>query len=251
MLVSRRSWLAAVLSGALLQGVAFAQTAVPAALPQPGILTVGELLVLPESSIRLNRIIRPDEPISISPLTEYNYTLTNSTPDQEVTFQAGGITVAGEVRRPSADLKEILAMNNGSGAAQTAGATAVGGVVGLLSAFLGPVGSVAAHVGVNAAVAHTMYDTPMARMNELKKRLFLNARGDSIVLLPGESATGSTWIRQSKDESATLVQLFIKLGDTPRRLVQLRLADMPKRIAVKPESEPISTAANVETVPRQ
>jgi len=88
-------------------------------------------------------------------------------------------------------------------------------------------------------------------MNELKKRLFLNARGDSIVLLPGESATGSTWIRQSKDESATLVQLFIKLGDTPRRLVQLRLADMPKRISVKPESEPISTAANVETVPRQ
>ncbi len=106
-------------------------------------------------------------------------------------------------------------------------------------------------MGVKAAVAHTMYDTPMARINELKNRVFLNARGDSIVLLPGESATGSSWIRQSGEETATLVQFFIKAGEGSRRLVQLGLADIPKPITVKPESAPISTAAKVETAPRQ
>lgn len=249
--MSMKSWLAAVIAGTLLHGMVFAQTPLPAAAPPPGVLTAGEFLILPESKIRLNRILRSDDPQSISLLTEYNYTLTNTTTDQEVTFQAGGFTVAGEVRRPASDLKEILALNTGGGAAQTAGATAVGGVFGLLSAFLGPVGSVVAHVGVNTAVTHTMYDTPMARIEELKKRVFLNARGDSIVLLPGESATGSSWIRQSGEETATLVQFFIKAGDGPRRLIQLGLADMPKPITVKPESAPISTAANVETAPRQ
>lgn len=237
--MSMKSWLAVAIAGTLLRGMAFAQTPLPAAAPPPGVLTTGEFLVLPESKIRLNRIIRSDDPQSISPLTEYNYTLTNTTADQEVTFQAGGFTVAGEVRRPSGDVKEILAMNTDGSAARTAGATAVGGVVGLLSAFLGPVGSVAAHVGVNTAVAHTMYDTPMARVNELKKRVFLNARGDSIVLLPGESATGSSWIRQSPEETATLVQLFIKAGDGPRRLVQLGLANSPVPTTVKPDAEPM------------
>jgi hypothetical protein len=251
MLMSMKSWLAVVFAGAVLHGMAVAQTPLPAAAPPPGVLTVGEFLILPESKIRLNRIIRPDDPTSISPLTEYNYTLTNTTPDQEVTFQAGGFTVAGEVRRPSGDLKEILAMSNGGGAAQTAGATAVGGVVGLLSALLGPVGSVAAHVGVNTAVAHTMYDTPMARMNELKKRLFLNARGDSIVLLPGESATGSSWIRQSREESATLVQLFIKSGDGPRRLVQLGLANTPGPAPAKPVPEPAVPQLTTDTVSKR
>ena len=237
--MSMKSWLAVVVAGALLHGMALAQTPLPAVAPPPGVLTAGEFLVLPESQIRLNRILRPDDPQSISPLTEYSYTLTNTTADQEVTFQAGGFTVAGEVRRPSGDVKEILAMNTDSSAARTAGATAVGGAVGLLSGFLGPVGSVAALVGVNTAVAHTMYDTPMARVNELKKRLFLNARGDSIVLLPGESATGSSWIRQSGEETATLVQFFIKAGDGPRRLVQLGLANSPVPITVKPDAEPV------------
>lgn len=250
--MSRKSWLAVAIAGALLHGMGFAQTPLPAAAPPPGVLTTGEFLVLPESTIRLNRIVRPDDPQSISPLTEYNYTLTNTTADQEVTFQAGGFTVAGEVRRPSGDLKEILAMNTGGGAAQTAGATAVGGVVGLLSAFLGPVGSVAAYVGVNTAVAHTMYDTPMARINELKKRVFLNARGDSIVLLPGESATGSSWIRQSGEETATLVQFFIKAGDGSRRLVQLGLANTPGPAPAKPAPEAaISQLTADSTVSKQ
>lgn len=69
-------------------------------------------------------------------------------------------------------------------------------------------------------------------------------------MLPGESATGSSWIRQSGEEIATLVQFFIKAGDGSRRLVQLGLAEMPKPITVKPNSEPISTAANVETAPK-
>lgn len=237
--MSRKSWLAVAIAGTLLHGMAVAETPLPAAAPPPGALTTGEFLVLPESKIRLNRIVRPDDPQSISPLTEYNYTLTNTTADQEVTFQAGGFTVAGEVRRPSGDLKEILAMNTVGSAAQTAGATAVGGAVGLLSGFLGPVGSLAALVGVKAAVAHTMYDTPMARINELKKRVFLNARGDSIVLLPGESATGSSWIRQSGEETATLVQFFIKAGDGSRRLVQLGLPNSPVPITVKPDAEPL------------
>lgn len=235
----RKSWLAVAIAGTLLHGMAFAQTPLPAAAPPPGVLTTGEFLVLPESQIRLNRILRPDDPQSISPLTEYSYTLTNTTADQEVTFQAGGFTVAGEVRRPSGDLKEILAMNTDGSAAQTAGATAVGGAVGLLGGFLGPLGSLAALVGVNTAVAHTMYDTPMARVNELKKRVFLNARGDSIVLLPGESATGSSWIRQSPEETATLVQFFIKAGDGSRRLVQLGLPNSPVPITVKPDAEPL------------
>lgn len=248
--MSKKSWLAAVTAGTLLHGMVIAQTPLPAVAPPPGVLTAGEFLILPESKIRLNRILRPDDPQSISPLTEYNYTLTNTTADQEVTFQAGGFTVAGEVRRPAGDLKEILALNTDGSAAQTAGATAVGGVLGLLSAILGPVGSVVAHVGVNTAVTHTMYDTPMARIEELKKRVFLNAKGDSIVLLPGEAATGSSWIRQSREEAATMVQFFIKAGDGSRRLVQLGLADMPKPIAAKPESEPISTSANVATAPK-
>jgi len=239
MLMNMKSWLAAAIAGTLLHGMGFAQTPLPAVAPQPGVLTVGEFLILPESKIRLNRIIRPDDPQSISPLTEYNYTLTNTTADQEVTFQAGGFTVAGEVRRPSGDLKEILAMNTDGSAAQTAGATAVGGAVGLLGGFLGPLGSLAALVGVKAAVAHTMYDTPMARINELKKRVFLNARGDAIVLLPGESATGSSWIRQSPEETATLVQFFIKAGDGSRRLVQLGLARTPARVAVNADAEPL------------
>lgn len=249
--MSRKIVLAIVLAGALLQGLAVAQTPLPAAPPPPGVLTVGDFLVLPESRIQLNRIIRPGDPLSISPLTEYNYTLTNTTPDKEVTFQAGGITVGGEVRRPSGDVKEILALNNGNRAAQTAGAGVVGGVLGLLGAFLGPVASVATHVGVNTAVAHTMYDTPLARLNELKKRLFQTAQGDAVVLLPGESATGSTWIRQSKDESATLVQLFIKTGDSSRRLVQVPLADMPTRSTATPESAPVVPPLTADTVSKQ
>ncbi|MDO8768488.1 MAG: hypothetical protein Q7K57_07275 [Burkholderiaceae bacterium] len=249
--MSRKSWLAVVLAGTLLQGAVFAQTPLPAAPPPPGVLTVGNFLVLPESKIRLNEIIRPGDPISISPLTEYNYTLTNTTPDQEVTFQSGGITVGGEVRRPSGDVKEILAMNDGNRAAQTAGAGVVGGVLGLLGAFLGPVASVATHVGVNTAVAHTMYDTPLARLNELKKRLFQTAQGDAVVLLPGESATGSTWIRQSKDEPATLVQLFIKPGNGSRRLVQLPLADTPTPVVVTPESAPVVPPLTADTVSKQ
>ncbi|MFA7322550.1 MAG: hypothetical protein WC000_13885 [Dokdonella sp.] len=249
--MNMKSWLAAAIAGTLLHGMVFAQTPLPAVAPPPGVLTAGEFLVLPESKIRLNRIVRPDDPQSISPLTEYNYTLTNTTADQEVTFQAGGFTVAGEVRRPSGDVKEILAMNTDGSAAQTAGATAAGGAVGLLSGFLGPVASLAAIVGVKAAVAHTMYDTPMARINELKKRVFLNARGDSIVLLPGESATGSSWIRQSPEETATLVQLFIKAGDGSRRLVQLGLASTPGPAPAKPAPDPAVPLLTADTVSKQ
>ncbi|HUW51558.1 MAG TPA: hypothetical protein VMV75_11145 [Sulfuricella sp.] len=193
-------------------------------------LGIGRTLKLAGFDMSLNKVEQPgEESLGGEGFTEYNLTLTNTSQDKELVVSNITFSVHGEIRAMVKDPGDIVNQGNSTGksAATTAGAAAVGFVGGLL----GPIGSLASMVGVNAAANKIYADDPQKWREEIKKRGFQsNDAGASV--FPAETATGSIWVKQSVSEVAERVNLYVKQGNASR-LVKLDLEGMQVAVGGK------------------
>lgn len=193
-------------------------------------LGIGHTLKLAGFDATLNKVEQPGgESLGGEGFTEYNLTLTNTSQDKELLVSNITFSVHGETRQMVKDPDDIVNQGNSAGknVAANTGAAAVGFVGGLL----GPLGSIASMVGVNAAASKIYVDDPQKWREEIKKRGFQgNDAGASV--FPSETATGSIWVKQSISEVAERVNLYVKQGGTSR-LVKLDLEGIQVAVSEK------------------
>ena len=198
--------------------------------PLPSKIALGTKVNLGGVDVVLNQVVPPGKNTPGGEgFAEYNFAITNTSPDKEFVLSNVTFGIAGAVRPMVKDLDDIVNQDNSTGktAATTAGAAAIG----FLGGLLGPVGALASMVGTSAAGNKIYVDDPQKWRDELKKRSF--ASSDSgIAVFPSETATGSIWVNQSGAEVAERIQLYIKQG-TASRLVKLDLEGMPAPMAAK------------------
>lgn len=188
-----------------------------AAEPQ---IEVGKTVKIGSVEVMLNKVVPASkDELGGAGFTEYNLTLTNGSPDKEVVLSNVALSVHGETRSMVKNPDDIVNQGNTTEktVATTAGATAVGFVGG----FFGPLGSIGSQIGVQAAANKIYVDDPQKWRDEIKKRGFQRDEA-GISVFPSESATGSIWVKQSGNETANRMQLYLKQGGISR-LVKLGL----------------------------
>lgn len=213
------------------------------------VLAVGGPAIVVTEGIhaRLLQVIRPDAPESIGngTHTEYVFALTNRLADRELRLTQPALTVAGAIRRPPASAMEIL---RPAEATERVQAQARGlSLFNLLGAFLPAAGAlIVAQAGaVGTVVAKSAWQqeliaNPRAWAAELQKRAFQNVQGAEVIVFPGETATGSLWIRQSPAERASRIQFFVRTGGEAGRLLGVDIEDNAPVAATAVPTPPVS-----------
>ncbi|MDD2914973.1 MAG: hypothetical protein PHP70_06600 [Gallionella sp.] len=193
---------------------------VVSALAAEQTLSVGKSVKIGSVEVVLNKVVLASkDELGGAGYTEYNLTLTNGSPDKEVVLSNVALSVHGETRSMVKNPDDIVNQGNTSekAVATTAGATAAG----FLGGLLGPLGAMGSQIGVQAAANKIYVDDPQKWRDEIKKQGF--QRDDAgISVFPSESATGSIWVKQSGNETANRMQLYLKQGGISR-LVKLGL----------------------------
>jgi hypothetical protein len=179
----------------------------------PTTIVVGQHLLLPGLDVALNKIVRPTEDGSIggTGFTEYKFSFSNTTADKELRVTDIGLVFDGETRRktqnPEAD---VVHQNMAEDHMKlSAGAS----VSGLAMGFLGPIGLIAGMLASDAAINKVAMADPEKWRNEIKKQSF---PAGEIPLFPGEDRKGSAFFKQSVNERATMLQLYVKQGGEAR-----------------------------------
>lgn len=194
-------------------------------------LAVGQAIKLGDVKVSLNQVVPPGkESLGGEGFTEYNLTITNTSRENELILSNAMISANGKLRPMVKDYDDIVNQGNSTekNTAATAGAVAVGAIGGLF----GAVGSLASMVGVTAAGNKIYVDDPQKWRDELKKK-GLPFNGTGISVFPGETSTGSIWVKQAGNEQADRIQLYIKQGGVSH-LVKLGLKALPPaKVAVK------------------
>jgi hypothetical protein len=205
--------------------------AAPVATPAPAgplKLAVGQPLKLDGFEFTLNKVVQPGaEALGGALFTEYNLTVSNTSPDKDLLISNATLSVAGEVRQAVRDLDEIAFQDmSGRSTAAVGGSAAVG----FVSGMLGPLAALGGQVLAHAGASKLLVDDPQKWREELKKRGFQNANETGVSIFPTESATGSIWFKQSASEAAERMQVYVKQGGSSR-IIRLDLVDMPVPVA--------------------
>lgn len=203
------------------------QASIPAA-PTIQKMAIGSTLKLDGFEVVLNKVVQPgSEALGGNGFTEYNMTITNTSPDKELVMSNASLAVKGDVRPMVKDPDDIVNQDNSTG--KTTAVNAGGAAVGFIGGMLGPIGSLVSLVGVNAAASKVLIDDPQKWHEEIKRRGFHgNDAGASI--FPTETVTGSIWVKQAISEVADRIQLYMKQGGASR-VVRLDLIGMPVTLA--------------------
>lgn len=188
-------------------------------------LSVGKTVKLGNGvDVALNQVVPASgDSIGGEGFTEYNLTFSNTSADKELVLSNVTFTINGESRAMVKDVDDIV--NQGSTTGKQTATTGAAAAVGYVGGLLGPLGSLASMIGVTAAGNKIYVEDPQKWREELKKRGFQgNDAGASI--FPGETATGSVWVKQAGAEAASRIQLYLKQGGSSR-LVKIDLDGMP------------------------
>lgn len=195
---------------------------VGSALAAEQTLAVGKTVKIGSVEVILNKVVPASkDELGGAGFTEYNLTLINGSPDKEVVLSNVALSVHGEARSMVKNPDDIVNQGNTpeKNVATTAGATTAG----FLGGLLGPLGAMGSQIGVQAAANKIYVDDPQKWRDEIKKRSFQRDEA-GISVFPSESATGSIWVKQSGNEAADLIQLYLKQGGVSK-LVKLGLAE--------------------------
>lgn len=214
---------------------------------RPRLVPGGPAVVMDGLSARLLRVIPPEAEDSVGngAFTEYVFQIGNTLADRELHLGQPALTVAGTMRRPPASAVEIMGLERVAANVQRQ-AQGVN-LLRLLGSFLPGAGAlVAAQVGaVGTVVAQSHWQqqlvaNPRAWAAELQKRAFQNVQGGEVVVLPGEKAQGSLWIRQSATERASRLHLFVRRGNGEGVLMAVDLGDNLPGAAPAVPASPVS-----------
>ena len=190
-----------------------------AAEPQ---LAVGKAVKIGNVELRLNKVVPASkDELGGAGYTEYNLTLTNSSTDKDVVLSNVVLSIHGESRHMVKNPEEIV--NQGNTAEKNVATNTGAAAVGFLGGLLGPLGSIGSQIAVHQAANKIYVDDPQKWSDEITKRGFQrDAAG--IAVFPSESTTGSIWVKQSGEEVADRMQLYMKQGGVSR-LVKLELKE--------------------------
>lgn len=204
----------------------------PVQTVRPILIPGGPAVLLDGLRARLLRVIPPgaDDSVGHAAFTEYVFEIENTLADRELRLGQPALTVAGTMRRPPTSAAEIMQLDRVAADVQR---QAQGmSLLHLLGSFLPGAGAlIAAQAGaVGTVVAQSHWQqqlvaNPRAWAAELQKRAFQNVQGGDVLVLPGETARGSLWIRQSATERASRLHLFVRRGGGEGRLVTVDLGD--------------------------
>lgn len=195
---------------------------VGAALAAEPQLAVGKTVKIGNVEVMLNKIVPASkDELGGEGFTEYNLTLVNGSTDKEVVLSNVALSIHGETRSMVKNPDDIV--NQGDSAEKNVTTNAVAAGAGFLGGLLGPLGSIGSQIGVHAGVNKIYVDDPQKWRDEIKKRGFPRD-GAGISVFPSETATGSIWVKQSGNEAANRMQLYLKQGGVSR-LVKLVLAE--------------------------
>lgn|GEM_PF-6405986 len=204
----------------------------PVPVTRPVLVPGGPAVMLDGLRLRLRRVIPPgaEDSVGNGVFTEYVVELANTLPDRDLRLGQPALTVAGTLRRPPASAAEIMQLDQVAADVQR---QAQGmSLLHLLGSFLPGAGAlVAAQAGaVGTVVAQSHWQqqlvaNPRAWAAELQKRSFQHVQDGEVVVLPGETAQGSLWIRQAATERASRVHLFLRRGRGEGVLLAVDLGD--------------------------
>lgn len=191
-------------------------------------LPIGQRLTLDGFNVVLNKVVQPGaESLGGEGFTEYNLTISNTSPDRELLLSNVALLVRGAPRSMVKDPDDIVAQGNTT---EKSVATNVGaGVVGAIGGLFGVGGAIASMVTTNVAASKIYVEDPQRWRDEIKKRSFPD-HGQGAAVFPTETVTASVWVRQTAAEVAERMQLYVKQGNASR-IVRLDLVGMPAAAA--------------------
>lgn len=198
-------------------------------------LEIGEKMSFPGFDITLNTVVRPSEKNAVGgeDFTEYNFTIRNTfSEEKELLLTDIAMMVGGDRRHTIKSIDEIVRQKENKG--QDDSGLVAGGVgagAGFLSSALamvdptgGLLAAAAGSIGSELILNKMYYEEPVKWANEINKRAFKGATKDGLIIFPGDSLTGSDWVKQAAGEKATHVIFFFRIGGTPK-LVRMVLKD--------------------------
>lgn len=204
------------------------EPAKPSAAPAVLKLSPGQAVKLDGFEIALNKVVQPgaDGSLGGNLFTEYNFTVTNTTQEKELTLSNAALTVTGDLRQMIRDLDEIAFQDMSDRSTAAIGGSAA---VGFVSGMLGPIAALGGQLLAHKGASKLLVDDPQKWREELKKKSFQGTEAGAVIF-PADTVTGSIWFKQAAAEVAERIQVYVKQGNVAR-VLRFELADMPTPVS--------------------